>query len=1311
MKHTRINRILSALLAAVMLIALLPGAAIPAWAEGATYVLDVSTDMEAFAAGTYANGASGKFGTDGYFILHYGEKMKLDGSVKNFSDGVTATQRINFQSKTDTTDWSYSLEFTCTSAATVKIWWVAGGDARRMTVFDSQANIVAAEGETATKNSLYISTFEVGEAGTYYIGSLDGSNYVFRVEVTESEAGGTAERTKWDDVAAPVITSAADNGSGSILVSVDADVSASGGDKLTVTMYDSKGKELDTGSSVSGKSHVLTFTPDSSGNYSFKAELSREGEKSKTSEKVTAAFVLPLLEPVLISATNKGGGSVELEWTAVEEAEKYEIYCDGTKVGTATGTTFLVEGLTVGAECAFQVVAVRGTESKRSTTVSAEITKEAQQAWYFTAYGPSTSLEKNGYEGNLNEDGYVTVYSEGGKGKIVPASTDGLAFYYTKVSTKYNFTLRARVTVDSWTLSNGQEGFGLMVADRVGTSGNTGALWNNQYMALASKIEYRYEGEEVVLRGGTKYTMKMGLGVIAKTGVTQKNLALLEANDTDTINKEFSSLTTPLEWAAGRWEKEAGTYNIIGNYTSQPEGTIENELKTTFILEIQKNNTGYFITYYDEAGNVLCRQKYYDPDALSQLDPDYVYAGFFAARNVRATFSDVQFTTVLASEDAPAEERPVTKIEPTVSIGSGSVTTSGEYELIVDTNVNGTLKVLLDGQTVVEGVNMIGGERYRQTISLGDYGEHRIRVQFSPDPDQDLGVDTVLSTTKDVYGDATVLYNKGNYHTTTIYVSPDGLANGAGTREYPYDIYTAVNNAVPGQTIVLMEGTYKLESTVKIQRGMNGTEDAPIRMIADPVAATRPVLDFQGLCAGIVHGGDYWYFYGFDVTRSADGQKGFQVSGDHNVLDQIHTYYNGNTGIQISRYSGSDLFADWPAYNLILNCTSWCNYDKGFEDADGFAAKLTVGDGNVFDGCVAYNNADDGWDLYAKVETGPIGSVTIRNCVAYSNGFVPGVEGSGNGNGFKMGGESITGKHVLENSYAFWNLAKGIDSNSCPDIIVKNCVSYNNGSYNVAFYTNNAANTDFSAEGIVSFRDSTSPYDYTGGDNLKGKGTQSDSKYLGNTNYYWQGTCVNGAGKQITADMFVSLSFSGQIARNADGTINMEGFLVLKDSAPDTGADMGGTASGDITLDEEGKHEYSDVWANLDPIYHWHECECGAKTDMTEHTFTWIIDKEATPTATGQKHEECTECGYKRAAVTTYYEEPKPTDPTEPSQPATTGPAATEPSATEPNATEPGGDTEKTPDNGGWIAVVVIAAVLVIGGGAAAVIVLKKKKQ
>ena len=80
----------------------------------------------------------------------------------------------------------------------------------------------------------------------------------------------------------------------------------------------------------------------------------------------------------------------------------------------------------------------------------------------------------------------------------------------------------------------------------------------------------------------------------------------------------------------------------------------------------------------------------------------------------------------------------------------------------------------------------------------------------------------------------------------------------------------------------------------------------------------------------------------------------------------------------------------WPGYSLIKNCTSCNNYDNETygENADGFAAKLTVGYGNVFDGCIAYRNSDDGWDLFAKTDSGNIGMVIMYNCVAFENGFI-----------------------------------------------------------------------------------------------------------------------------------------------------------------------------------------------------------------------------------------------------------------------------------------------------------------------------------
>ena len=70
----------------------------------------------------------------------------------------------------------------------------------------------------------------------------------------------------------------------------------------------------------------------------------------------------------------------------------------------------------------------------------------------------------------------------------------------------------------------------------------------------------------------------------------------------------------------------------------------------------------------------------------------------------------------------------------------------------------------------------------------------------------------------------------------------------------------------------------------------------------------------------------------------------------------------------------------------------------------------------------------------------------------------------------------------------------------------------------------------------------------------------------------------------------------------------------------------------DIPKIDSHNHDYGTEW-KYDSTNHWHECEDGEKADITAHNFKWIIDKEATTTEKGSKHEECTVCGYKKTAV------------------------------------------------------------------------------
>lgn len=69
------------------------------------------------------------------------------------------------------------------------------------------------------------------------------------------------------------------------------------------------------------------------------------------------------------------------------------------------------------------------------------------------------------------------------------------------------------------------------------------------------------------------------------------------------------------------------------------------------------------------------------------------------------------------------------------------------------------------------------------------------------------------------------------------------------------------------------------------------------------------------------------------------------------------------------------------------------------------------------------------------------------------------------------------------------------------------------------------------------------------------------------------------------------------------------------------------------TIPVEHVHKYSDKWSS-DAANHWHACECGEKSAQGAHQFQWVIDRDATTTKTGQKHQECTTCGYQTAPVT-----------------------------------------------------------------------------
>ena len=1184
------------------------------------YDLD-GAKLETAAAGKFTDGQTVAAGTDNAFTLYMSAKTKIDSSSKTWDDGFAGTQRINFGGKADIANMKNFVSFKTEGTAKVKIYWVEGGtDNRQMAIFNSTGDVVTKTEVTAAKNDPVVSTLELADAGTYYLGGLENNNYIFKVVVTDTVGGDApvVTRKNWSEVVAPVIGEVAQDGA-NVTVPFTMVLGNDGADKVSVVMTDASGNTETKGYALEGEGGKVSFSPASSGEYTFTITASRENEQDKTGNTVKLNFAYPLSAPSISSATSMGNGTVSLVWQSVKEATSYNVYVGGTKVGSTSATSYDVTGLTVGTKYDFAVEAVRETPAAVSdkSTISATATSDAKQVWGYIVYGNGASESNSAYEGNINETGSVTLRSgavdangvlngSGNNGKLVPASFDGLNFYYTSVPTSLNFTLRAKVTVDQWNLSNGQEGFGLMAADRLGGSG-----WNNSYMAVVSKTEYYWNEEAGKVTNDTtalKVSQKIGIASQEKKGLTKDNIAAIEANDTETV-KQFQSAMYPLE------QRYAQNVNVIGNAVKPVDATIENPV-TEMYLTIQKNNTGYFVSYESVDGTYSTTKKYYDTETLSQLDSDNVYVGFFTSRYAQATFSDVTFTTINPSDDAPAEEKPIEELVTNAAFNSKTATGTSDYEFRFTANCDGVLSIWdSEDNAIATDVAVAANTVVKPATTTLNVGKNSFRYVFTPDAGYIPEKDMVMSSYEPIEGTFTVTYRTYGVEGQSIYVAPGKY--GVGTKEDPMSIYDAVKYVQPGQTIVVMEGTYYLDKTVKVERGVNGTADKPIQMVADTEASSRPVFDFQGLCAGMVLAGDYWYFQGFDVTNSANAQKGIQLSGKYNTMDNIMTYHNGNTGLQVSRYLTTDEFDMWPAYNLILNCTSYGNADAGYEDADGFAAKLTVGDGNVFDGCISYNNADDGWDLFAKVQSGSIGAVTIKNSVAYGNGYLEDGTNAGNGNGFKLGGDSMSGKHVLENCVAFDNKAKGIDSNSCPDINVINCTTFNNESYNIALYTNSAKNTDFSATGVLSYR----TYMKDNVEQFKLLGTQDKTKVDNDTNYFWnyEGTAKNSA-KTVTDDWFESVDTamdhathvyaSHKVTRNADNTINMNGLLVLTDkAAANTGARMTGTPSAKIEVPEGIKGHKTISITGKDVVK-------GNTTDVaviqgTSTDIVWTIDADA----------------------------------------------------------------------------------------------------
>ena len=396
----------------------------------------------------------------------------------------------------------------------------------------------------------------------------------------------------------------------------------------------------------------------------------------------------------------------------------------------------------------------------------------------------------------------------------------------------------------------------------------------------------------------------------------------------------------------------------------------------------------------------------------------------------------------------------------------------------------------------------------------------------------------------------------------------------------PAEFEAAITQVQAGGAIVLAEGTYAFDHQVNIKYGNNGSANAMKYIV--PATGAKVTLDFSSQsydsndtsknARGLQMEGNYWHVYGLTVYGSAD--NGIFVAGKHNIVEHCILQANRDTGLQISRRSSSvENFDDWPSDNLILNCTSFDNHDPATdENADGFASKLTCGNGNVFNGCIAYCNSDDGWDLYAKSATGSIGVVTLKNCVSFGNGKLTTGSAFANGdmNGFKLGGSNnaVPTPHVVYNCMAFLNGKDGFTDNGNGGALqITACTSYANVNSNFNFYRTFAGGV---FRKLVSMIGSEKPKQV---DKFGGKEKEvtvaakiADTVYYGDkskgTFYYVteESAIYNGEkiGTAVTdpykSDVNVASAptADGTVdakCRNADGTVNMGGYLETKSSS------------------------------------------------------------------------------------------------------------------------------------------------------------------
>lgn len=545
---------------------------------------------------------------------------------------------------------------------------------------------------------------------------------------------------------------------------------------------------------------------------------------------------------------------------------------------------------------------------------------------------------------------------------------------------------------------------------------------------------------------------------------------------------------------------------IARNGITQPWGNAGSEIKKvsykegvdlrqspTFRLKLERTNDGFITAWAPADSEEWVTERVPHADMISVQNKKQYYVGFFASRNARITVNDASLTTsaakTVASKPFVAKSWPVV-----MQVASGSKSLTPDYIVQARANYDGQFTVRQNEVVIGENKPVKAGEMFTQPATLKE--SNTFQITFTPTSGKDL---------TPVEQQLTVSQQKG-ITASTLYAAANGKADAKGTADAPMDLQTAIELVPPGGKIVLAAGDYP---KTDIPLAASGLENG------------RKTLEANG--KAVIHGmlldGNYWTLRGVDITA-----KSLRIQGSHNLIENVTAYRNDDTGIQISSVDkiGRPL---WASYNRVVNSQSYSNEDPGKINADGFAVKMRVGEGNRLEGCYAYDNVDDGYDLFNKIEDGANGVVVIENSVARNN----------TSNGFKLGGEGQPVAHEIRNSIAVGNHLDGFTDNFNPGkLVVVNNVAVDNQRFNFIFRPSPYG--DASTQGV--FSDNIS---------LRSQPGKYDDAVVGNidaTNYFIaKGKSVNSEGKELRAEDFQSLTLPQPLERNADGSFKTGDFL------------------------------------------------------------------------------------------------------------------------------------------------------------------------